>query len=93
LVPLAVILGLLAAGAPLAAQAKKLLNVDKDGVAVHGYDPVAYFSEGKAAKGDRQFQSNYAGLRITSNPMRIKRPSIKNLPSMPRSTEVTALWG
>lgn len=58
---LAVVLGLLAPGAPLAAQAKKLLNVDKDGVAVHGYDSVAYFLEGKAVRGDRQFQSNYAG--------------------------------
>lgn len=58
---LLVALGLLALGAPLAAQAKKLLNVDKDGVAVHGYDPMAYFLEGKAVKGEPQFQSSYAG--------------------------------
>lgn len=58
---LVVALGLLAQGAPLAAQAKKLLNVDKDGVAVHGYDPVAYFLGRKAVKGEPQFQSSYAG--------------------------------
>lgn len=58
---LVVALGLLALGAPLAAQAKKLLNVDKDGVAVHGYDPVAYFLGRKAVKGEPQFQSSYAG--------------------------------
>lgn len=58
---LVVALGLLALGAPLAAQAKKLLNVDKDGVAVHGYDPVAYLLEGKAVKGETQFQSSYGG--------------------------------
>ena len=59
LAPLAVLLGLLVVSAPLAAQAKKLLNVDSDGVAVHGYDPVAYFTEGKAIKGDPQLQSVY----------------------------------
>jgi YHS domain-containing protein len=26
-------------------------NVDKSGVAVHGYDPVAYFTDGKPVKG------------------------------------------
>src|SRR5215472_2033850 len=61
LAPLVVMLGLPAPSAPLEAQAQKLLNVDKDGVAVHGYDAVAYFSEGKAVKGDPQFQSSYAG--------------------------------
>lgn len=55
------VLGLLAVGSPSTAQEKKPLNIDKNGVAVHGYDPVAYFSEGKAIKGDPQYQSNYAG--------------------------------
>jgi YHS domain-containing protein len=30
------------------------VNVDKVGIAVHGYDPVAYFTEGKALKGTAQ---------------------------------------
>jgi len=54
------LLGPLAAGWPFSAQEKKPLNVDKDGVAVHGYDPVAYFAERKAMKGDPQYKSNYA---------------------------------
>jgi len=58
---LLLLLGRLAAGSPSAAQEKKPLNIDKDGVAVHGYDPVAYFAEGKAIKGDPQYKSSYAG--------------------------------
>jgi YHS domain-containing protein len=41
--------------------AKPLVNVDSQGVAVHGYDPVAYFAEGKAVRGDSQYQSSYGG--------------------------------
>ena len=37
--------------------AKTLVNVDKAGVALKGYDPVAYFKETKAVKGDPQFRS------------------------------------
>jgi YHS domain-containing protein len=29
-------------------------NVDKSGVAVHGYDPVAYFTDGKPMKGSAE---------------------------------------
>ena len=32
---------------------KKNLNLD-NGIAVHGYDPVAYFAEGKAVKGKKE---------------------------------------
>ncbi len=31
-----------------------LINLDSRVVAVHGYDPVAYFAEGRALKGSRQ---------------------------------------
>lgn len=47
--------------ARLAAQAKSLVNVDPNGVGIHGYDPVAYFTEGKAVRGDAQFSSSYGG--------------------------------
>lgn len=40
---------------------KALLNVDDKGVIIDGYDPVAYFKEGKAVKGSAEFQSNYEG--------------------------------
>jgi hypothetical protein len=31
-------------------------NVDSDNVAIHGYDTVAYFTEGKAVKGSGEFE-------------------------------------
>jgi hypothetical protein len=31
------------------------------GVAIHGYDPVAYFTEGKPVKGDVSFQAQHQG--------------------------------
>jgi YHS domain-containing protein len=42
--------------------AKTLLNVDKSGVGIRGYDPVAYFTDNKAIKGGAQFQSNSKGV-------------------------------
>ena len=56
---MAVVLCVASSGA--SAQTKPLVNVDGNGVGIHGYDPVAYFAEGKAAKGDPQFSSNYGG--------------------------------
>ena len=38
----------------------KHLNLEK-GIAIQGYDPVAYFSN-KALKGDKQFTTNYKGV-------------------------------
>jgi YHS domain-containing protein len=43
------------------AQTKTLVNVDAQGVGAHGYDPVAFFTEGKAVKGDPQWKSAYGG--------------------------------
>ena len=37
------------------------VNVDKHGLAIKGYDPVAYFKDGKAEKGKAEFQSTYSG--------------------------------
>ena len=42
--------------------AKTLLNVDKSGVGIKGYDPVAYFTDNKAIKGSAQFQSDSSGV-------------------------------
>jgi YHS domain-containing protein len=47
--------------ARLGAQAKPLVNVDRNGVGIHGYDPVAYLAEGKAVKGDPQYRSSLGG--------------------------------
>ena len=42
-------------------QEKPKVNVGANGVGLHGYDPVAYFTEGKAVKGDPQFSTSYGG--------------------------------
>lgn len=38
-----------------------LVNVDSDGVAIQGYDPVAYFTDGRPVKGDKRFESTFDG--------------------------------
>lgn len=38
-----------------------LLNVDSKGIAIKGYDPVAFFTDNKPVKGDPAIQSTYAG--------------------------------
>jgi len=44
------------------ASAKDLLNVDKAGVGIKGNDPVAYFTDNAAVKGDPKFQSTANGV-------------------------------
>ena len=34
----------------------------KKGVAISGYDPVAYFIENKALKGEKEFSTTYKGV-------------------------------
>jgi len=51
-------------GAALAGQAssgKLLVNKTKDGLALQGYDTVAYFTDNKPAKGSPKIKSNYDG--------------------------------
>jgi len=55
------ILVLLTVALPLFAQTKTLLNLDKVGVAIQGYDPVAFFTDGKPVKGSDQFISKHGG--------------------------------
>jgi YHS domain-containing protein len=40
---------------------KSLVLKNKEGAAILGYDPVAYFTKGKPAKGDPKFKSTYDG--------------------------------
>lgn len=47
--------------AGLPAQSKPIVNVDADGVGLHEYDPVAYLTEGRAVKGDPQYQGSFGG--------------------------------
>ena len=46
---------------PALAQTKTLLNLDSTGVAIQGYDPVAFFTDGKPVKGDPKFVSKRDG--------------------------------
>lgn len=43
------------------AQRKFPVNIDAQGVGAHGYDLVAFFTRGKAIKGDPQWQSTFGG--------------------------------
>ena len=52
---------LLLLSTPLLAQTKALLNLDKNGLAIQGYDPVAFFTETKPLKGKAEFKSQLHG--------------------------------
>ena len=45
------------------AAAKDLLNLEPNGVAIQGYDPVAFFSDNRPVKGNPQYQSEYHGAK------------------------------
>ena len=42
---------------------KSLVLKTKDGLAIQGYDPVAYFTDNKAVKGSTQYSSEYDGAK------------------------------
>lgn len=46
---------------PAFAQSKSLLNLDKSGVAIQGYDPVAFFTDHKPVKGKEEFTARHKG--------------------------------
>jgi YHS domain-containing protein len=46
---------------PLLAQTKALLNLEKSGLALQGYDPVAFFTQNKPVKGKPEFKSAHQG--------------------------------
>ena len=47
--------------APIWAGEKNLLNLDKTGLALQGYDPVAFFVENKPIKGRPELRTYYQG--------------------------------
>jgi YHS domain-containing protein len=55
------ITALTAAALPTGAQTKTLLNLNSSGIAIQGYDPVAFFTDGKPVKGDPKFVSKRDG--------------------------------
>jgi YHS domain-containing protein len=46
---------------PSLAQTKSLLNLDKTGLAIQGYDPVAFFADGKPVKGKPELGLRHDG--------------------------------
>ena len=56
---LALSVGLFAAPGP--AEAEQLFDQDRAGIAIQGYDPVAYFTQGKAVKGSDAFSHQWLG--------------------------------
>jgi YHS domain-containing protein len=46
---------------PALAQNKMLVNTDKTGVAIQGYDPVAFFTDNQPVKGDQKFLVKHDG--------------------------------
>ena len=48
---------------PVFGQNKTLLNLDKQGIAIQGYDPVAFFTQNRPVKGRPEFESKYNGAR------------------------------
>ena len=46
---------------PLAVAAEEIVNVGPDGIAIDGFDTVAYFVEGRPVKGDPKFSVTYKG--------------------------------
>jgi YHS domain-containing protein len=43
------------------AYASEVVNIDKNGLALQGYDPVGYFTDGKPVKGSPEFTVSYKG--------------------------------
>ena len=54
---------LLLVSVPLFGQNKTLLNLDRQGIAIQGYDPVAFFTQNRPVKGRPEFESKYNGAR------------------------------
>lgn len=59
----------------------KQFNLEKGGVAIQGYDPVAYFTAKKAMKGSAQFTTTYKGVTYrfasaTNRDMFVKSPAM-----------------
>ncbi|MFO1350989.1 MAG: YHS domain-containing (seleno)protein [Gammaproteobacteria bacterium] len=45
-----------------AAWAEDTVNIDEKGVAISGYDPVAFFKQGRAMRGDASLSANHNGV-------------------------------
>lgn len=61
------------------------INTDEGGLALHGYDPVAYFKTGKATPGNPKFTAMHAGARyIFANAANLKAFKAKPAAYLPQ---------
>ena len=64
---------------------KALINLDKNGLALQGYDPVAFFAENKPIKGSPDFKSSYQGATYlfasAENKLRFEKEPAKYEPA------------
>jgi hypothetical protein len=59
----AVLLWMMAAALPIGAATTEYVVVDRNsGLAIHGYDPVAYFTDGAPTLGRGEFEHRHAGV-------------------------------
>src|SRR5262252_7376885 len=65
---------------PMFAQTKTLVNVDRKGFALQGYDPVAFFTQSRPVKGMAQFGGfcAYGASRGHTAPVKIEAWQIVN---------------
>lgn len=73
------------AATTLLAETKSLLNVNKNGLALQGYDPVAFFTENKPVKGKPEFKFAHQGATYlfasAENKMRFEKEPEKYAPA------------
>ena len=60
---LALVLSILPVTNLFAGDSMRPVNKDKAGIAIKGYDPVAYFTENRAVKGKEEFGCLYEGAQ------------------------------
>jgi YHS domain-containing protein len=60
-IPVLILALVLAAPALISAETVKPVNTDGAGLALHGYDAVAYFTEGRAVEGSVRFTHRWNG--------------------------------
>ncbi|NJN14764.1 MAG: hypothetical protein HC813_03920 [Planctomycetes bacterium] len=84
-----ILLALLVAAA-VAASPKHLVNRTMEGVALQGYDAVAYFTDGKPVRGVARFRSEYEGRPTSSPTPTTRRPSTRSRRATRPSSAATA---
>jgi YHS domain-containing protein len=65
-------------------------NVDQNGIGLQGYDPVAFFTDGKPVLGDEKFHSTFNGVTYRFASVEHQKMFEKTPPSTSLSSAATA---